>query len=161
MDRDLEHARPGDRADVEDGSRPPDDHAAHDLLGDDERAFDVDVHQVIPVGLLDQGEGQDLGRPGVVDQDVDPSEGVRDAPGHGRHAPGVEDRDPEGQGGAAVRLDRLDDLRGPGFLLQVVEGDVRALPGEDLAQLLPQGARPARDQSLFSFKQHRPPPFVL
>ncbi len=62
---------PGLRAQVHDPSVAPRDHAAAHGLGDEEQPLEVDVHDLVPVGLGDLEGVVVEPHAGVVDQHVD------------------------------------------------------------------------------------------
>jgi hypothetical protein len=75
------------------------DHVASDGAGDEEGAFDVGVHDGVPLGfghVDDEGAGVDTG---VVDQNVDGAEGGEGGFDHGFDRGGVADVDLGGDGG--------------------------------------------------------------
>ena len=90
---------------------------------------------------------------GVVDEDVEPAPLLYEFPRHVLEGDTVGDRDFEGVRAAAVRLDLGLRLLGQLVARVVVEGDVRALACEDLADSGAEAPRPAGDERTFPFKQ--------
>jgi hypothetical protein len=138
-----------DRRDVDD---PPSvaggDHPPGRLLGDQERAGQVDVDHPLPLLQRQVDEIGGVARAGVVDQHVEPAERVGElsrSRGRGRERQQVE---PADLGPAAVRLDLGRGLARSLLVLVPGDPDVEATAGErNRGGLADAGVRAGHDRA--------------
>ena len=142
------------RGHVDDAALSARHHRRVDRLGHEEHALEVHVDD--PVELL-LGEGlerlADVDA-GIVEQDVDRPELARRLGGEGPAGGDVGDIDRAVQGAPAERADLAGCLVGLALVVEMAEGDVRALGGEGQGRGAADAARAAGDQSDFSRELH-------
>jgi hypothetical protein len=153
VDGRLDHLHAGQRADVEDDAGLAPDHPAQGRLRRQEGALHVGVHHLVPVFLLEEGEGQVLRHPRVVDQDVEAAPRLVDLGQHRLGRGDVEDRSLERSALGACGLDGGDGGERALFAAVVRERDPGTLSGERHADGVAQAPRPTRDQGALALEQ--------
>jgi hypothetical protein len=145
VDGGVQDALARERADVEDGALLAPDHGPRGRSRGEVGPLDVDVHHLVEVLLLEQGQRQVLGDGGVVDEHVEPSPLALDLGEHGRGAGGIQHRAAERPGRTELgqlrqRLVGCRLVSGPG------ERDLAAPAGQRERDGATEPAASARDQ---------------
>src|ERR1043165_2211630 len=148
-----ERADGPDGGDVEDGAFALADHLLVDGLGDGEEAVDVGVDDIVPSAVGRGGEVVAAVDGGVVDEDVDAAPLSDQLARHVLEADAVGDGDFVGVRAPSVPFDLLLRLLGEVIARVEVEGHVRALAREKLADGRADAARPARDERALPFEK--------
>src|SRR5205085_6571279 len=128
-------------------------HLLVDGLRDGEEAVYVRVYYLVPGAVGRGGEVVAAVDCGVVDEYVNAAPLAHEFTRHVLEADAVGDGDFEGARAAAVRLHFTFRLLGEIVARVVVEGDIRALAREDLAERRADAARPAGDEGTLPFKK--------
>ena len=149
-------AQPGDRGNVDDRAAALALHDGQHMFAGEKCAFDVDIHLLVPDGLVHGNRVARLGTPHVVDQDVDTPKPVhaginqRFDLGRVRHVAGPY------LTGAAFRLDQFTGLL-RGLQIQIAAENTGALSGQQdgnrlaIAPTFTHGSAP-RDEGHFSIE---------
>src|SRR5712664_663885 len=138
----LVAVQPHHARNVDDATPAPLDHAARGVLGHQERALEVRIHDRIPVRLAQQKQQIVLGEPGIVDEDVDLPEVPFDRFGERFHL--IAHADVAGVAARSLAEGARSLLRRRAVAR--AQGDLRAGVDECAADVVADPARPARDE---------------